>query len=248
MPTFKPKSSPPMPLLLHLETSAEFCSVCLSEGTTILASREGTKRFTHAAHITLFVEACLAEAGRTINEISAVSVSMGPGSYTGLRIGLSAAKGICYAIDKPLIAVSTLEALASAAYELKKEDALYIPMIDARRMEVYTATFDATQKKIRDTEAHILTETSFVEQLKNKNKVIFCGNAVEKAQTVITASHADFQLLMSNSTHLVAPALRKWHAKDFADVAYSTPFYFKSPHITTPKPNVLNKIMNDKNI
>jgi|GEM_PF-6020474 len=175
-----------MPLLLHLETSAEFYSVCLSQGTNILASRTGTERFTHAANITRYVEACLQEAGRTINEISAISVSMGPGSYTGLRIG--------------------------------------------------------------DTEAHILTETSFVEQLKNNAKVIFCGNAVEKAQTVITASHADFQLLMSNSTHLIAPALRKWHAKDFADVAYSTPFYFKNPNITTPKPNVLNKIMNGKNI
>lgn len=237
-----------MPLLLHIETSAEFCSVCLSEDTTILASREGTERFTHAAHITLYVEACLAEAGRTLKELSAVSVSMGPGSYTGLRIGLSAAKGICYAIDKPLIAVSTLEALASAAYELKKEDALYIPMIDARRMEVYTATFDATQNKIKDTEALILTENAFSEQLENNTKVIFCGNAVEKAQTVITSSYADFQPLISVASHLIIPALRKWRAKDFADVAYSAPFYFKNPNITTPKPNVLNKIMNSKNI
>jgi len=237
-----------MPLLLHLETSAEFCSVCLSEGTTILASREGTERFTHAAHITLYIEACLKAAGRTLNELSAVSVSMGPGSYTGLRIGLSVAKGICYAIDKPFIAVSTLETLASAAYELRKEDALYISMIDARRMEVYTATFDAAQKKITDTEALILTENSFEEQLKNNTKVIFCGNAVEKAQTVITASHADFQSLISVASHLIGPALRKWHAKEFADVAYSAPFYFKSPNITTPKPNVLNKIMNGKNI
>lgn len=237
-----------MPLLLHLETSAEFCSVCLSEGTTILASREGTERFTHAAHITVYVEACMKESGRTLDELSAVSVSMGPGSYTGLRIGLSAAKGICYALDKPLLAIDTLEALATAAYELKKEEALYIPMIDARRMEVYTAVFDMQQKKIKNTEALILTENAFAEQLKNNRKVIFCGNAVEKTQPVITASNADFQPLMSVASHLIGPALRKWEAKDFADVAYSTPFYFKNPNITTPKPNVLNKIMNGKNI
>ena len=237
-----------MPLLLHIETSAEFCSVCLSEGTTILASREGTERFTHAAQITVFVEACINEAGRTLPELSAVSVSMGPGSYTGLRIGLSAAKGICYALDKPLIAISTLEALASAACELRKENALYIPLIDARRMEVYTTVFDAENNKLTDTEALILDENTFAEQLKNNQKVIFCGNAVEKAQTVITASNADFQLLISISAHLIGPALRKWHAKEFADVAYSAPFYFKSPNITTPKPNVLNKIMNGKNI
>lgn len=237
-----------MPLLLHLETSAEFCSVCLSEGKTILASREGTERFTHAAQITLFVEACMKAAERTLSELSAVSVSMGPGSYTGLRIGLSAAKGICYALDKPLIAVGTLEALASAAYEIRKEKGIYIPMIDARRMEVYTAAFDAEQKKIKDTEALILTENSFVEELKNNQKVVFCGNAVEKAQTLIAASNADFQPLISVASHLISPALRKWEAKDFADVAYSTPFYFKNPNITTPKPNVLNKIMNGKNI
>jgi len=237
-----------MPLLLHLETSAEFCSVCLSEGRTILSSREGTERFTHAAHITLFVEACMEAAERTLSELSAVSVSMGPGSYTGLRIGLSVAKGICYALDKPLIAVGTLEALAAAAFELRKEKALYIPMIDARRMEVYTAAFDTKQQKVNDTEALILTESSFVEALKNNKKVVFCGNAVEKAQKVITSSNADFQPLISVASHLIGPALRKWEAKDFADVAYSAPFYFKNPNITTPKPNVLNKIMNGKNI
>ncbi len=237
-----------MPLLLHIETSAEFCSVCLSEGTTILAAREGTERFTHAAQITVFVEACMEAAQRTLSELSAVSVSMGPGSYTGLRIGLSAAKGICYALDKPLIGVETLEALATAAYKLRKESAIYIPMIDARRMEVYTATFDATQKKLTETEALILTEDSFVEQLKNNEKVIFCGNAVEKSQTVITASNADFQPLISVASHLIGPALRKWNAKEFEDIAYSAPFYFKNPNITTPKPNVLNKIMNGKNI
>lgn len=237
-----------MPLLLHIETSAEFCSVCLSQGTTILASREGTERFTHAAQITLFVEACMNEAKRTLSELSAVSVSMGPGSYTGLRIGLSAAKGICYALDKPLIGVETLEALATATHELRKESAVYIPMIDARRMEVYTASFDAAQKKLTETEAMILTEDSFAEQLKNNEKVIFCGNAVEKTQTVITASNADFQPLISVASHLIGPALQKWEAKEFEDIAYSSPFYFKNPNITTPKPNVLNKIMNGKNI
>jgi len=228
-----------MPLLLHLETSAEFCSVCLSEGTTILASREGTERFTHAAQVTLFVEACMEAAKRRLSELSAVSVSMGPGSYTGLRIGLSAAKGICYALDKPLIAVGTLEALATAAYELRKEKALYVPMIDARRMEVYTAAFDAEQRKVKDTEALILTESSFLEELTNNKKVIFCGNAVAKAQTVIMASNADFQSLISVASHLVGPALRKWEAKDFADVAYSAPFYFKSPNKLYTLPNIL---------
>ena len=237
-----------MPLVLHLETSAEFCSVCLSEGMTILASREGTERFTHAAHITLFIEACMKEAKRTLEELSAVSVSMGPGSYTGLRIGLSAAKGICYALDKPLIAVETLEAVANAAYNLKKKEGLYIPMIDARRMEVYTAVFDATQKKISDTEALILTEDSFVDQLNNNKVVIFCGNGVEKSKKVINASNADFQPFISTAKHLIDPALRKWKAKEFANLAYSSPFYFKNPNITTPKPNVLNKIINGKNI
>ena len=237
-----------MPLLLLIETSAEFCSVCLSEGTTILASREGTDRFTHAAHITLFIEACMEEAKRTLEELSAVAVSMGPGSYTGLRIGLSAAKGICYGLKKPLIAIETLEAVASAAYNLKKKEGLFIPMIDARRMEVYTATFDSEQKKISDTEALILTEDSFSKQLNSNKSVIFCGNGVEKSKKVINASNADFQPFISSAKHLIGPTLRKWNAKEFADLAYSSPFYFKNPNITTPKPNVLNKIINGKNI
>lgn len=238
-----------MSLLLHLETSAEFCSVCLSKGTTLLAQRNATERFVHAATITVFIEACVKEAGISLAELDAIAVSMGPGSYTGLRIGLSAAKGICYALDKPILAIDTLQALAGAAYkENPQEEAIYLPMIDARRMEVYTATFNHQQKRQTATQAIVLTNTSLINLINNNKKVVVCGNGAEKAKEVLLSEHIDFQPLISQADHMIPLALEAWNSQQFADLAYCAPWYFKRPNITTPKPNVLSKIMNDKNL
>jgi len=237
-----------MPLILHLETSAEFCSVCISRGTTILAKRDTTERFVHAATITVYVEECVHEAGIKLAEIDAVAVSMGPGSYTGLRIGLSAAKGICYALEKPLIPVDTLQTLAGAAYKKNPQKAIYLPMIDARRMEVYTASFDHQQKRRTPTAAVILTNTSFSDLLSSDKKIVVCGNGAVKAKEVMLSERIDFQPLISHAGYMIPLALETWNNKNFADLAYCEPWYFKSPNITTPRPNVLSKIMNDKNL
>ena len=131
-----------MAIILNIETATDIGSVCLSRGKEVLAVKQGTTTFSHAKETTLMIDHCLTEAGLTMQDLNAVAISSGPGSYTSLRIGTSVAKGICYALDKPLIAVNTLEALALAASKVS-DGAIYAPMIDARRMEVYTTFYDA---------------------------------------------------------------------------------------------------------
>jgi tRNA threonylcarbamoyladenosine biosynthesis protein TsaB len=158
------------------------------------------------------------------SQLEAIAVSKGPGSYTGLRIGVSAAKGLCYALDKPLISISTLEALA---HQARTDDGLIIPMLDARRMEVYSAVFDQRYRQVREIEAEIITPSSFEAYLSN-GKVCFIGNGVEKSMDIITHPNAVFikdKLPSSNDMGLLS--FKKYLGKQFEDVAYFEPFYLK---------------------
>jgi len=195
----------------------------------VLACKQLDERNIHAEIITLFIDELVASADIKYNELDAIAVSSGPGSYTGLRIGVSTAKGLCFALDKPLIAIETLEAMAYGIItEGQYNDILLCPMIDARRMEVYTALFDLTGNKIEPVTAKIIDENSFYEQLQN-NKILFFGDGAEKCRAVLGENNnAVFLPGFSNSAaYMTQKAAEKFVNNDFEDVAYFEPYYLK---------------------
>jgi len=225
-----------MPLLLLIETSTDICSVCLSNGETILDARSAVEQYTHAKAITLLIEACMKAGNRSLTDLDAVAISSGPGSYTALRVGTSTAKGICYALNKPLIAISTLQMLADAAIQqAADQQGLYCPMIDARRMEVYTAVYDSELKEVEPTQALILDEQSFQQQFETGNKCYFVGDGSAKFEAILTNPLAVFPKITNSATLLNRLALKAYEQKQFSDLAYFSPNYFKSPNITKSK-------------
>ena len=225
-----------MPLILHLETSTEVCSVCLSKGMEVLSLQESSENFTHSSILTTLIHRVMDTAGKELKDLDAVSLSIGPGSYTSLRIGSATAKGICYALNIPLIGISTLYALAHATIQKEKnEEAYYVPMIDARRMEVYCSVFDSKGKEIEPTYAKIIDENSFQDYFSQKQTIIFSGNGAEKCKEALQSSYAIFSEISCKATHLIETALHKYRDNIYEDIAYFSPQYFKSPNITTPR-------------
>ena len=218
--------------ILNIETSTKNCSVSLSKnGQTLVLKEVATAGFSHAERLHAFIEEACKDAGITLHDLHAVAVSQGPGSYTGLRIGVSAAKGLCFALDIPLIAVDTLTAMAS---KVTIEQGYIVPMIDARRMEVYSAVFNADLVKIRTTEAEILTENSFANYTA---PIYFLGDSTPKAQTVLTQSNFTFlsDLVFPSAQEMSALSYIKFENSLFEDVAYFEPFYLKDFLITPTK-------------
>lgn len=212
-------------ILLLIETSTESCSAAICKGEKILSHRYTDTPKLHASQLAPYINEVLEEAGITIKECSAVCVSEGPGSYTGLRVGVSTAKGLCFGAGRQLIGVDTLKVLAMQG--VGRSDAeIIIPMIDARRMEVYTATFDSNGNKLSNTEALVLNEESFGEVLKEK-KVLFIGNGVEKFQSIISDPNATFISCRPDARGMAIPALEAYREGKFEDVAYFEPFYLK---------------------
>jgi len=223
-------------IILNIETATTNCSVSLSkEGETFALQEDNSKQYSHAERLHLYIDDLLKQNNIKPTELDAIAVSKGPGSYTGLRIGVSAAKGLCFSLDKPLISVSTLEALAR---QVKAEDGLIVPMLDARRMEVYSAVFDASFNTVREIEAQILDAQSFASYLEN-GKVYFIGNGVEKTKTLITHENAVFiedKLPSANEMSVIAN--NKYKKNDIEDVAYFEPYYLKDFVALKPKPKV----------
>lgn len=218
-----------MSLILQIETSTSSCSVALSENGTVLAVKELNERNIHASLTTVFVDEVMKDANKPFSSLTAVAVSMGPGSYTGLRIGVSVAKGICYALDIPLISISTLKAMAFKMRQIKGEkDLLYCPMIDARRMEVYTGVFDFEGNEVLPVEAKIIDSSSFAGWLEEK-KMIFFGDGASKCQPVLAVhQNAFFEDQFTNSAaDLSMLAFEKYKLSQFEDVAYFEPYYLK---------------------
>ncbi|GAA4937711.1 tRNA (adenosine(37)-N6)-threonylcarbamoyltransferase complex dimerization subunit type 1 TsaB [Algibacter agarivorans] len=211
--------------ILNIETATTNCSVSLSKnGETIVLKEDNDKNYSHAERLHVYIDDVLKEAKITTEDIDAIAVSKGPGSYTGLRIGVSAAKGLCFALDKPLIAIPTLEALAN---QVKIKDGVIVSMLDARRMEVYSAIYDSNYNQIRATEAQILDEIAFSDYLENQ-KVYFIGNGVGKTKALINHPNAVFvedKLPSSNEMSLLA--CTKYKKGDTEDVAYFEPYYLK---------------------
>jgi len=224
-----------MTLILGIETSTKICSVAISDGEKILALREEGGEYSHAEKVMAFIEDVLKESKVDLKDVDAIAVSKGPGSYTGLRIGVSTAKGLCYSLDKPLISVSTLQAMAIQK-PLEKENVLYAPMIDARRMEVYTSLFNNNNEPLTDISAKIIDENSFVELLKD-NRIVFFGDGAEKCKEVLgeTPNAIFTDEGLPSARYINEVALEKFSNNDFEDVAYFEPFYLKDFVATTPK-------------
>jgi tRNA threonylcarbamoyladenosine biosynthesis protein TsaB len=225
------------PLILNIEAATGVCSVCLSRGPEVLSLHESTEQNEHSRVITLLIQRCMADAGLRLNDIDGVAVSEGPGSYTSLRVGFSTAKGLCYTLDKPLMTVSTLAALTHAARAADQDpEALYCAMIDARRMEVYAAIFDADGNELIAPNPMVIDGDSFERFFVAGRRIIFCGNGADKCKMVLTSPLAKFSVVKNCcSVHLVEASMMAFKNKNFADTAYAIPMYLKPPNITSSR-------------
>jgi tRNA threonylcarbamoyladenosine biosynthesis protein TsaB len=225
-----------MAYILNIETATEICSVAVSENNLLLALCESTEPNQHSSQLTLLIEEALGKAGLKINQLDAVALSSGPGSYTSLRVGSSVAKGICYALNIPLIAVDTLECLVEGALLLENDsDAIYCPMIDARRMEVYTALYDHQKNRLRELDSRIFDEVFRDELLTLNKKIIFSGNGSEKCSEIFDENKFAFYKTVCNSSNMLNTVYQKFINFEFSDIAYFSPTYLKAPNITTAK-------------
>ena len=232
-------------MVLLIETSTPICSVVLAKGAEILAFRENHEGLSHAKLTATFIDEIMKEADVKFSDLDAVAVSKGPGSYTGLRIGVSIAKGLCYTLNKPLIAISSLQALAQTAakhyeapscraehtqcaqsrYPLATEP-LFIPMIDARRMEVYAAVYNAKNECLRDVQADIIDKNSYSEFA--KQPLVLLGDGAKKCEDILNKGKVNIdETLKFSAKNMISLAQNALKNKDFVDVAYFEPFYLK---------------------
>ncbi len=228
-----------MATILNIETSTEVCSVTIAKEGELLFKKESQEGLNHSELLTVFIENLFAENNFQLNHLDAVAVSKGPGSYTGLRIGVSVAKGLCYGLDIPLIAVNSLEILGVSAAENSSEKMLFCPMIDARRMEVYTALYNHKGEEIEPVSAEII-DPAFHASYLASNKILFFGNGAEKCKTQINHPNAVFGEPQKTSAQFMQKLTEeKYNKKEFEDVAYFEPFYLKNFVATIPKNKIL---------
>ena len=233
-----------MERIILIETSTALCSVALAEDGAIVSYRESSAPKAHASLTAVFIQEMLSERGLALADCDAVCVSMGPGSYTGLRVGVSTAKGLCFGSGKPLLAVGTLDTLVAQAASHPSGNYRYIiPMIDARRMEVYTAVFEADEadakeslryRQITETAPAIIDENSFSEYLK-QGPYLFIGDGAGKCADVIRHPNATFCQCWPKASSMLEPAVAAFRAGNFQDVAYFEPFYLKEFIATVSK-------------
>jgi len=236
------------PLILYIETATDICSVAVSEGEKLLALVESGQERSHATLLNRFIREATEKAGKEIQKFDAIAVSKGPGSYTGLRIGVSTAKGLSYALEKPLLACGTLENMAHGAMNLPElgnllekhgDQLLLCPMLDARRMEVYAAFFTPSFENVKAVSADIIDENSYSDLLKEKH-ICFFGNGAKKCSDIITGSHAHFiDGLNPSAGSMISPVIKQFRSSDFEDVAYFEPFYLKDFVATKPRKKIL---------
>ncbi len=224
------------PLILLIETATTTCSVALSENGQVIAIKELNESNIHASQITLFIEDVMIKSQKKYSDLQAVAVSMGPGSYTGLRIGVSTAKGLCYALDIPLIAIDTIEAMASGLIKTVDfpQSGLLIPMLDARRMEVYTGIYRKDLSIVEPVSAKIIDENSY-QEFKNHQLFLFGDGANKFKEIFKNHQNMNFLDFSISAAHLNTLALAKFNHTQFEDLAYFEPFYLKDFLITTPK-------------
>jgi len=236
------------PLILHIETATKYCSVALSEGESLISQRESDEERSHATSLTRFIRECFEESEKQIADLDAVNVSKGPGSYTGLRIGVSTTKGIAYARSIPVIATGTLRVMVSAAVDSREfknlaasssQDYLLCPMIDARRMEVFTGIFNPDGTIYRDISAEIIEENSFSGILGSK-RIYFFGDGSDKCRETLKHGNAIFVPdIHPSARYMIGLALEAFRNGRFEDVAYFEPYYLKEFVATIPRKKVL---------
>jgi tRNA threonylcarbamoyladenosine biosynthesis protein TsaB len=217
-----------MEYILCIETSTTSCSVCLTANETIIGYREINNGYTHTENLHIFIEEVLKEGGLFFSQLSAVAVSKGPGSYTGLRIGVSAAKGLCYALNIPLISIDTLQSMSWQVINLKQQDILYCPMLDARRMEVYCAVYDKDLQPVLPVKALVLDENS-IEVFNFKKPICFFGDGMNKAKTLLQKIDGSVFLegIVPSAKSMALLAHAKFREKTFENTALFEPFYLK---------------------
>lgn len=211
-----------MGYIIAIETATKNCSVALAKDGICLSILEiANQNYSHAEKLHDFIKQILDNANISFDQLDAIAVSKGPGSYTGLRIGVSAAKGLCFALNIPLIALDTLYILA---HQITNNNKLIIPVIDARRLEIYCAIYSFDYQLIRPVEAHILNQNSFIEL---ENPLIFIGDCVDKCKEILTISNATFISSYPSAKEICYLSYQKFIQKDFEDIAYFEPFYLK---------------------
>lgn len=223
-------------LILLIETATSSCSVALSEGGKVIAVKEANERNIHASYLTVFIEELMKISGKKYSDLDAIAVSKGPGSYTGLRIGVSTAKGLCYALDIPLLSVNTLESMAAGLLltQSVSSSTYLVPMIDARRMEVYTAIYRTDLSILENVNAKIVDRTSFDEF--HDNDLILFGDGSEKFQELFSAQpNIRFINFENSAAHLASLANEKMIKGEIENLAYFEPFYLKE-FVTTSRP------------
>ena len=237
-----------MATILNIETSTEVCSVNVSENGKLFFEKESLEGLKHSELLTVFIEQLFSENNLEMKAVDAVAVAKGPGSYTGLRIGVSVAKGLCYALNKPLIAISTPDAMGIFTSQHPEqfnienkgsENLLFCPMIDARRMEVYTALYNHNAEQIEPVSAKIIDENSFSEKLKD-SEIAFFGNGADKCKKALSHPNALFAgPLKASARFMINLAEKKYNNKEFENVAYFEPFYLKNFVATVPKNKII---------
>lgn len=224
-----------MALILNIETSSTSCSVCLSKDGAVLDFRADYEKNSHARKVTVLVEELLNANNVTYEQLDAIAVSAGPGSYTGLRIGVSAAKGYCYALNKPLISVPTLRLIAEGIKHKVNKASFYLPLIDARRMDVYAALYDANGHEIIPAGFFTIDEV-FMESIKAYQGIAAGGDATEKSKPVLSGGDITFTSgIVPDARLMIGIAENKFNNGDFADVAYFEPMYINEFQAKLPK-------------
>lgn len=216
-----------MSIILNIDTAVQTSSVCLAQNDQPIAVKINPSQKDSAAWLNVAIKELLDETHLSFQQLDAIAVSEGPGSYTGLRVGMATAKGLCYALNKPFITINTLQMMASAARH--KHQGLLCPMIDARRMEVFTAVFDQELKPVLPPTNLILNENSFSDLIQ-ENTILFCGNGAHKFQEIVKHSTAVFDFTEADASAMAGLAYPKFLTQDFADLAYSQPSYGKDFH------------------
>ncbi|WP_108246272.1 tRNA (adenosine(37)-N6)-threonylcarbamoyltransferase complex dimerization subunit type 1 TsaB [Muricauda brasiliensis] len=215
-----------MATILHLETATTNCSVSIAkDGEMLVLKENNAANYSHSEQLHVFIKEALEEASLSFSDLDAVAISKGPGSYTGLRIGVSSAKGLCFSLDIPLISVPTLQSMAHQV-DIKPGE-LVIPVLDARRMEVYSCVYNASYKEVRETRAEIIEEASFSEFVSD-SKVYIIGSGAEKIRGVL--EHPNFifnESVVPSAKDMIQIALQKYQSNEFEDVAYFEPYYLK---------------------
>lgn len=215
-----------MAIILNIDTAVETASVCLAGEARSIRYAINTNQKDHATWLHKAIQEIVTGAGYTLKDLEAVAVSIGPGSYTGLRVGLSAAKGLCFALHIPLITIPTLEIMAFAAMRENPAFNLFCPLVDARRMEVFTAVYDNTLRPVMEPGALVINPDSFKSLLDN-NRILFSGNGSEKLKQVVKHTNAFFCGTLASATDMVELSAKNFENKLFADLAYTEPLYIK---------------------